>query len=95
MTREKIEAWRIYIPQLTEHRLGNFFNKFDFAQENKPLNHDHLSLLIHATVCLYLRKAEKEQVLPKDDETRKFCDRVADCVLESVGETVDVGKQRE
>ena len=36
-----------------------------------------VELLFHALICLYLRKVEKKEQLPKDDATKEICEELS------------------
>lgn len=60
-----------YVGHLKSEKLQKFLEKFEFA--SKPMSKKQVTLLFHALICLYLRKAEKIQELPPDESTKQFC----------------------
>jgi len=65
----------IYVTSLEIKKLENFLMRFEFATE--PMDKNKVELLFHALICLYLRKVEKKENLPKDDATREFCEELS------------------
>jgi len=65
----------IYVTSLDNKKLENFLLRFEFATE--PMDKNKVELLFHALICLYLRKVEKKENLPKDDATRAFCEELS------------------
>jgi len=64
-----------YVTQLDNKKLENFLLRFEFASE--AMDKNKVELLFHALICLYLRKVEKKEHLPKDDATKKFCEELS------------------
>jgi len=64
-----------YVTQLDNKKLENFLLRFEFASE--PMDKNKVELLFHALICLYLRKVEKKEHLPKDDATKEFCEELS------------------
>merc|ERR1712062_61943 len=64
-----------YVTQLDQRKLENFLMRFEFA--SVPMDKNKIELLFHALICLFLRKVEKLQTLPKDEATKDFCEELS------------------
>merc|ERR1719461_1401934 len=71
-----------YITDIEQAKLLNFLLRFEFATEE--MDEDKITLLFHALICLYLRKVEKEKELPKDEQTKPFCQELTDSIFSSL-----------
>lgn len=74
------QAFADYISELNSEKIENFLTRFEFAAN--PMGPKEVQLLFHALICLYLRKMEKERKLPRDEQTKPFCEELSNHLFE-------------
>jgi len=74
-TGDRKKSFAKYISDLDTDKTENFLMRFEFASQ--PMGTKEVQLLFHALICLYLRKMEKERKLPRDEQTKPFCEELS------------------
>jgi len=74
-TADRKQSFAKYISDLDTEKTENFLMRFEFASQ--PMGTKEVQLLFHALICLYLRKMEKERKLPRDEQTKPFCEELS------------------